>query len=1556
VIFSDALSLKQVILLYLKGPSYVGQYHSETELTEHLITLSTQILKVANHLSKNSVHFLEKTGMKGIEYIVEPKHEFHSDHIFEFDLASLPEPLVIISPNFVAEDKHVLTLLDQDNAAPNSSNKDSTGNKLAAFSQPRRFSLLNIMDLDNDSQIGVLTSPGTISYPLSIGTCITGIGSLDSLIPLILLAPDDKTVTSLLALMQQVIKENVTSLKKSQAYTYRILAFILHLLPNTHLSSATLQQLIQFGIESSPSNFPNVGSPSDIPPFSPTMSFSPHQDSLLLVDPLAVAHFIFNHHVWNHNNFSAFSFILRQLRIMIIDDRYKLLNLMRLSSLGFIRWVIFACLNTLMETHQSMIDDYNQTVDNTLSPNGSNSPKKKDVWQYQPRTSFEMADYRDEPEPFLKDANNIIRYLVSSELRSKDIELITNVIQFTLNIEEGYFTDDLNSSVLERLKQKNYRELAQIHPYCTYEMNSTGFQVDVSTDSHSSFYRFHFLNPFEFYRIYLLRLLTSLYDDTIEEIRKNKGSANPNSSNNNSAANSDSNLDHFEIYREKCSPEWFLSILERSDEIATKSQILRLLAYFLEKDLRFTREFIEFKGFQVIYSLLSPVIQPIPILLPVFAMLFKIPMQLLLYPFQVKSVGKLSQLLELEECSSDLLFVTDSFWLMNYSLPLLSIFYECLIKILRRNEVTEGASNSLESSGKDYAFWGNKAEELMVGMLDSAVQHCAPFRRLMQHKLSIEIHLNALLSTTNAFSDYGTTIYGAGAGRESIDLTRTLDEDYMSPANRTNVTSPRETNPECLKDGQSGDERISSLPLNVAKGPGESLQRMIHYLLRQAIRDEDNPRMMYFLFTSSTTLLSSLAFERAYQLLIMNVLSEIAKESQGLDNQIIAAIIRNITYVIPLAKGLYFYDASIFELLKICISLIETISSMYEISEFNDQLQYIIRDLIGNSRYLSFILLSMVLGTQNTVTEKTISIDRLQLLSYLRAKLDYFFHPFYDDSIDSLISSSARYGAKSTSIVDEGLSLTAPAMLEALQGLASSNSQRKNTSVTASGGTTASSQIAQIRNERNRVANNFCSYMACIAYNLVLDEEVSVRIEATRILAFLSKNKNSLMEQLVGNSSPFMQRISDIENLGVDIYHEGLSKLVPNSDGKYQLFLRGGTDDNESEENRFADFSFWISDNSGKCDFIFRSIEKTIYNIMPNLNFESEELVKNLKYKPRAKDLFSPETADNIKASLRRRQVGQDYGQKIARQLMTWKNEGIKELTTGAMLWKKSWSTLKASSLWGYGRIINEVPNDLQSHHHIRFGFVPYEKPKNEAKTMNLHGKIIWKVDLCEGPERTCKKLVQDLNPYSPVLFGEIPQRSLNASGSVSPVPTSPDNNNSANNYQFNTEGENIDDILQTMQKQGVLRRMSFGDQNQQLTFDDGINADYPSNESMIDSPAVNGMNMTRQSEIVAGSASKSKYYEEEEAPDNEKIIEGDQPLEEDLMDRANDLEDDELPLNINTANLSATVNSSIGSATRSSKIFTAIKTSRSMMVKEIVKGIINANELKHCQVHNIER
>ncbi len=1447
-IFNEILAQKQIASLFLKGPNYLGLHkHYEHDFGEQITALSTYSLRIGGLISENSLIYVQQLGLKGIESIVAPKHEQHEHCVHTLDLPELPDTVAVISPSVSAEDSFSISLIEDRNAearlVPTSA--FSTSHKEThAVSRPRRFSLFNVMDLDSGNIIGVLNSPGFITHQLSLSDRVFSIGGIDTLMPLLLLSDDESALNTLLQLLNQISKENLQNIRRMQVSGYRMLGFILHFMTlKCFRLSESVNSLTQFGVET-----------------------SIESQSHLLIDTVAFSQLIFNHHVWDSSNFDLFAALLKQMRLLVTDSKYKNVNIIRLSCLGFVRWIVLGCLQLIINSAQNnMTENY---------------------WPYHPRTSLEMADRRDEPEDYLVDAHIVVCALMTSELRSKDLELLVNTIQYTLNYDdEGNRIERSKSTAKNLCSLEQIKELVDLHPYCTYEEELLFEAKKNAQQQHAleSENWVNYLTPFEFYRIYLLRLLFTLYDEKSEEMGTRRLST---TAGNNASNNFKLNAENLDLYREKCSADWFLSVLERTEEIATRSQILRLLAYFLEKDNLFAREFIDARGVHVLQSILCSRLQTVPVLLPLCSIIFRLPNQLLLYPSQLKSVQKFTQLVELEELV-DFTYMSES-WLTQYSLPLLSIFYECFIKVIRR----EANYN-----------WLQRAEELLIGMLDSAVHFSAPFKHLMQHKLAIEIHINCLLSCSNAFSDYGSLVYGVK--QDSVDLTKAIEEDYISLGKSAFGLFDQSGN----LDSQSAisgsrsvvDERLKQEKIIFSNtSTCIALQRMINYFLRYAIREEDNSRILYHLFLSSSAL-TSYSYECSYQTIIIQIFSEVAKESQGLENSIIASIVRNIIYLIPLVRGLYFYDSVTFELMKVCVSLVETISSMYEPQELTENLQFILKDLVANARFFGIVLIFML---QNSPF-KYDNLSRLQLLVYIRTKIDYFFHPFIEDVLEVLISSS-RFPPKSG--IDE-MTLTATPMLEALQGLTTSSLQRKSTV----------GLISNIRLDRGRYSGVFCAFLACTSYYLVLDEEAQVRIEATRILAFLSQRRGYYMEQLLGNSSHFVSRvcrgIEDDSGLGVDIYREGLLKLVPNSEGKYQLFLRGGTDDNESEDNRFADFSFWISDNSNKCDAVFRAIDGVLQSILPNMNSEYEELTRRLKHKPRARDLFCFENAESVKASLRRQQVAQNNGQKINKVYLTWRNEGLKELTSGAILWKKAWNNIKSSPLWGYGRIYQK-------------GDTSSERSKSRQIARDYHARIVWKVDYCEGPEKCRKKLQQDLTYLSPVLFGFVPARST---------------------VSFkDRDNESIDDILQTMQKRGLFRRLSTrqNDTNfDESNFEDLIVGDH--NSFVFESD-----NSISKEPVPLYALSTQLKSEQDEFEEYEDVIEG--PGEE--SERDFDFEEDkiedeeELPLFNGFNPLSSSQK-----GVKSPRI-TALTVSRSSVVKEIIKGIISVSELKNCRVYNVER
>jgi hypothetical protein len=107
-----------------------------------------------------------------------------------------------------------------------------------------------------------------------------------------------------------------------------------------------------------------------------------------------------------------------------------------------------------------------------------------------------------------------------------------------------------------------------------------------------------------------------------------------------------------------------------------------------------------------------------------------------------------------------------------------------------------------------------------------------------------------------------------------------------------------------------------------------------------------------------------------------------------------------------------------------------------------------------------------------------------------------------------------------------------------------------------------------MKTERNRISNVFWVYLIYTCYNLVLEDNSALRIEATRIISYLAINRGVLVETLLGNNtllamSPVYtnvrkwgaKQLESAEEAAVraskevDIYRDGFSKLVPNASG-----------------------------------------------------------------------------------------------------------------------------------------------------------------------------------------------------------------------------------------------------------------------------------------------------------------------------------------------------------------------------------------------------------------------
>jgi hypothetical protein len=1368
-IFDDQLNFKEIATIFFQGPHFYQLYEDQKE--DDLLSLSYNGLRVANYVAKSGLNYLEKVGVKGIENIVEPKVEKHKDCVEEFEPLQLRTPVIIVNPLASLKERLSFSI----------AKKVETNNtvRLCTKVRPSRYTLTNVVNYESNSSIATLAASGRIGKSFSFGMFVASIGGPDSVLPLLASSRDEQSAIFALKLLIYASRQSMYNLHQLHAITYHAMAFILHQLPRSAVTTSTLSILLDFMMERS------------------QLAGKSSADSCFVLDTSAALALIFNDHIWGATNHTMVLHLLNQFKSIVKDEKYGHLNLLKLSCIGASRWILMLCLNLVDKAQQ-----------------GRN---RVDGWNYRPRSAFEIADYREEGEELFNAATSCIQYIVASELRAKDLDLISFMVLLTFRqAGEAIFSDAMDEDHLESYL-----------PYCTYL--SQGQERKLSA--------------MEYFRIFLLRLLMTLYEDlTTDEIRKA-------SSRKGSTTSKPANIaEQCQQFRLRCSPSWLLCILEKSTEVATMSQALRLLGIFVQRDPEYVREFCEHKGYQILYQLLCSKTQEIPVLLPLIGLLFGIPMQLVLHPSQLKSVPRFVNLLDLDECTGPV--ITEP-TLSDQTLPLLNIYYECLV-------------NAERSSSR-------KIVELLGGTLKHAFDCSSSFRSLMQHKIAIEIHIWAMLSCTNAFIEFGTRIF---SDANSVDLTSAINDDYIRLSGGvSSLLNPFDPEKE-VHEIHDGNERN---PLTITHVLGEHFQNSCLSIMTHGIREPDNAKLLYNFLTAYSNHFSP-SCEGSFQVMIFKVFQEAIQKVE--DIKTFASVARNISNVIPLVKGCFLYDIASFDLLKINLKLFQKLRQLELKPAFSIQaplelLQNVVKDFGYNSRYLAFICLQT--GTYPYKRGGTLA--KLAVLSLIRENINLFFHNQLDDSNDGFITSSTagRFLTGRGSMDDRALPSTQ--VFEALQGLTSASapgsSQRRSTTT----------NVSQIRNDRNKVAVYFVVYLLSYTYPLVLDDSQTIRFEAIRIIAFIAANRRSLVESVIGNgpttgSSSSRQRREESDENSIDVFREGFMKLVPNEKGEYELTLRGGMD---VEESRFADFSYWMSDNSWKCDKIFRGIEATLNNIMPNFANEIDDLTRVMGLQLTSRELLSMDQAEYIRMSSGRHEYTQRVAEKVMRFLSTWKNDSVKDLTIGALHWKKIWMRLRSSPMWGYS-----TRNDINSNGGCDI-------------------KLSWRVEYSEGPERMRKKLLQDVSPYNATLYGNATKSSANKTMHNAAIETS------------KTQENEIQNLLQQMNKQGILRKQANFDSEQ---------------EEFVDELAA-----MQLSDVESGNMQSDELTEGADTGDYSPMpkMADDVPLtsQQELLDNIEDRMDE----------------SSAPVVSVESK-----KISRSVLLREVIRGLIPAHDLKSFTVYNVQR
>jgi hypothetical protein len=1115
-----------------------------------------------------------------------------------------------------------------------------------------------------------------------------------------------------------------------------------------------------------------------------------------------------------------------------------------------------------------------------------------DHWYFVRTTSIEMAEYRDSPDVFLMSIMRSLQRLIGTEMRRKDIELIVKTIFYS-------FTNTSRCDLKTVIDEKVVKEEPR-YPFCDYSEFAESSDANIS-----------FLSPLTIFRVYLLRLLFSIVDDRTEDVRQQRlkklklsgQNAKPASGTMNSTTNDvwslEGSKDILSVFRSSFTPAVFISIWEQSVDIATKTQCLRLLSILLQSDLTFAREFCALKGFKILYKTFTEIPQQISYTLPLLALFFRIPVQLFMHPFQIKTVVKFSQIVELDECCGPDLTEPN---VSEISIPLLSILIDILI-----------SASVHEIVGKSF----DKLIDLIFGIFTHSLEKMLSFRQLMQSRSSIDILSNALLSCSDAYSSFGTRIFTDNKESEK-DLGASLNDSYIDNSGGLTL--------------DTSSHRFGSIELQhhrtlkMSAPSGDRLLKFISATMRQAVLDLDNHAILYHYFCAFSNNFAQ-EHKPGYLNLIWEEYRKIIDDvtNKNFDSGVLLNIANIFTSLVPLCRCKFVpvhLQLSILQLNLEMLSKAIAAPTSSSIVNSHDRTQKLIRELGCNARFYAYSCLSSsVITAHNQRSEQAndfsldISPSKIELLSIVRLNVDNLMHVLLDDAADfNNVFASNRFLNRQTQF--DG---------EKVQSPSTSNSHYQNKKYNQMN----SVSLNNIKHDRNRISTVFCAFLLNVCYSFVLDDDASVRIEAIRIIAFLSHNRKLLLENLLGNSSATNRKwktsesaFGDNSGKDIDVFKDGFAKLIPNSSGRFDLYFRGGsTDENDTEFSRFADFSYWVSDNSVKCDRLFFSIETSLQTIIPTPS-EVKEIYRQVIQQK------SPSFFSECLSELNRRGKLHDKTNLLLLNkhydlmlsiLKRWRTFGIMHIAAGVYQWHRIWNTMQCGSLWGY-KCQQSLQNEMDS---STFPSFKSDEQGNATK--------YWRLNQSEGPERTRRKLEQDFS----ISIKELINQYRNQSGCE--MESSDGKNAELDNRDNNFT--NMETFLREITGKGVIKKASsvVVDNNEQNSLINKLNDDCK-NEIDINSIIINSdINcdffeiLTNDNEI-SGSFDGKVFMTSVDEGESSKC-------EINEITCANEL--NVVKLNELDKSLVANEASSIN---------------KSIILQELVKGLIGTTEWLHGNVYNVRR
>lgn len=1103
--------------------------------------------------------------------------------------------------------------------------------------------------------IAVLVNGWHVSRVDSIARCVGALGGPKVLFPLVQVASTESQLVVSLNLIRECIRNDTSNLKYMHISGFQILGFLLSRKPKDLISEVVIDELLSMcvdrGLKSTNSVF-----------------------SVLLVDTLALYQLVLNHQIWDIKRFNFAMYVTEHLRTLVSEDaRHATLNAKRLSLLGVVRWVLLL-----------MVFGVERSINSSKLE--TENPR---TWQIRCRSVEEAASSKDPRDPYLLSSFILLRALMVAHLRQSDIDEIAQII---------------------------LRTLVSSAPQARRRSSTSADTIPNSTDTATIGGNFE-LSPAISFRVGLLRFLREIYIAHVdaEDPHYTTGSSKTSASFTNSFDKHRvlTETELLAIFSGALMPRWFLLVLEKSIDYATTSFTLRLLGTMLQKDVQFRRAFCAIDGFKAIHNFLTTEPQSMAVLLPLLALLYRIPMKFMPMSSDV-TIQKVTDIIE--KCPGPISSDPDY---MEFTIPVLNIILGCYTTLARSTPTGSTCPQT----------------ELLSAVLNQSLNN-SNFRDLLQQKAAIEIIIAAVLRCSNAYDEYGSHIF------TESDLVTSMQEDYItvdiaesndappgspiSPGRSRYITDPQEI------------DNFSEVVL--LEPEGSVLINFISKIISDAITKYRNPHVIaYFLILFPKHILESfvcgyhaLLFEKVRKV-IRVVIDEMDLESLQTASYVFA-------YLVPMVKARLMHDGVLFEILKLSLYALEALTSTEASNWLGLEKHHIfLKDIGCTARYFAILNLHSVFHTSDGWSRRLITIKTI------RSHMHLLCNPLFDEMLESSFP-KAKSDEKKVPI----------ALLESFNypiGSVEALWIKKPQS-------TAEAALSLSLTEKSKLSQAFSIVLLSNSYLLFLEDDSAIRMEAMRLCAALLIHRKAFMAELLTPALPKKRMgdddIGEIEPSLLD----GFIKLVPESPGattSYSKYLRDiNVQDIEGEEARFAEFSYWLTDKGNKCESLMGAIDFAVAPYMPSGATTIASIKEVLILKSKL------DTYDDMNYTFWLEEY-QRQVEMVGVQIRQWLVYGVAENAAGGNLWKALWCSLQSSPTWG--AIPISTRSDCTAKNEEYSSLLTYTPISTDE---DLNTAITWRLDSSECPEKMRRRMEQDYDSALVIIteadtVGEMPADSESA-------------------------------------------------------------------------------------------------------------------------------------------------------------------------------------------------